>query len=131
MYNKYMQGLVIKRKLILEMIEQGSFVLAQIHNFEYQGDIYLVSNEDNLIYSKGKLVKVEQIPFSQYMEIKKIEEKYFSLYNKEKPYYAYYLEDIYEITPKRKVTRDSNKDFLFVEIDPSLLKDTFLEIRMF
>ena len=129
-YNKCMKALIVKKKLLKEILESKTYILAQTIPIDFSGDVLLVSMEENCVYALADLKQINILTFEEYMTIKKVDSEYYPLYQKQDQYYGYQLENIRLFTEKFKINRDNNKDFLYCDVDDQLLKGKYLEVTL-
>lgn len=125
-----MKALIVKKKLLKEILESKTYILAQTIPVDFSGDVLLVSMEENCVYALADLKQINILTFEEYMTIKKVDSEYYPLYQKQDQYYGYQLENIRLFTEKFKINRDNNKDFLYCDVDDQLLNGKYLEVTL-
>ena len=66
-----MKALIVKKKLLKEILESKTYILAQTIPVDFSGDVLLVSMEENCVYALADLKQINILTFEEYMTIKK------------------------------------------------------------
>lgn len=126
-----MKVLVMKKEYLLDILNGKKTYDARSYDTSIRGNIALLASENNKIYGFVDLYDVKEITFEEYLTWHNIDKEYFSLYKKQDKYYAYLVRNPRFLSSPIKINRDHNSEFVWCEVDDDLIKNQYIEVRLF